>query len=74
MSEKLADCPFCQGPVTLVEKGNLIVFLCEPSSPCVGSGLGNYGLASKRDSVIATWNRRHQDQSNQSEFERMLSK
>ena len=58
MSEKLKPCPFCGGDVSLVEKGNLLVFLCEPSSPCIGSGLGNYGMASKRETAIETWNTR----------------
>ena len=55
---KLKPCPFCGGDVDLVERGNLLVFLCKPESHCIGSGLGTYGLADKRETAIETWNRR----------------
>lgn len=68
----LKPCPNCGCDVTLVERGNLLVFLCPPESPCIGSGLGTYGMASKRESAIEAFNRRA-DQT-PSEFERMCSK
>lgn len=57
--QELRPCPFCGGPVTIEDRGdNLLAFLCEPTSPCIGSGFGQYAMAEKRDSAIATWNRR----------------
>jgi hypothetical protein len=57
--DALLPCPFCGESVTLHEKDSgLLVFLCPDHSPCIGSGLGNFGLAGQRETAIAAWNTR----------------
>lgn len=58
MSVELKPCPNCGCDVTLEDRGNLLVFLCPPHSSCIGSGLGTYAMASKRDTAIEQYNRR----------------
>lgn len=55
----LKPCPLCGGPVTLEERGErLVVIKCQEGSPCIGSGVGQYIDAEKRESAIRMWNTR----------------
>lgn len=59
MSAELKPCPYCGCELTIEDRGeNLLVFLCPPHSSCIGSGLGTYAMASKRESAIEAFNSR----------------
>ncbi len=53
---KLADCPFCGGPVKLTTSktlgDRLFCIQCEEGSPCIGSGLGIYVVAGQVDDAV----------------------
>ena len=56
-----APCPHCNGPVTMMLRGpddKLVVFLCEATSTCIGSGLGTYAMRAKIDTAAAQYAKR----------------
>lgn len=56
---ELSPCPFCgEQPTLKVKDGGLGVILCPETSPCFGSGFGNFIRMEQRDEAIAAWNTR----------------
>lgn len=86
MSEKLANCPFCGSPAELEHDndhhGSWFNLGCSQhwgrvkpvENACIGGRLFYTEEPENEAKAIEAWNRRHQDQDNPSEFERMLSK
>lgn len=55
----LERCPHCGGTVELIEKDERLgVIKCPDTSPCMGSGLGNFIQLDRKDEAIRAWNTR----------------
>ncbi len=54
-----SPCPFCGKPVSIKDGSeNLVLFVCETGSDCIGSGLVVSATKSNLDQAIGVWNRR----------------